>query len=314
MKLKLTQLALLMFLTSTVLGYDINKALATTSKPSYFAQAVAGWFGGLVSHELGHIATIEYSGGDFLEFADPTDSLGIPTLWMSGSGSQVGAASMMGNNTTIMLSNKVLNDKYEESAFLDGFLFFGILNPISYSLDPEGVDFYTASAANLMDRNTLRAVNLVQSLALLDKAINNRNDYYGRTVLNIALDSKYIKFSNTGKIQSTQQYWIDETTGAVNISVDYDFGDYKLGIGRQRDSISNLTANQMDYLQITKDLDIRAGIIGVSIRLGESVSNTFSTNEKHFRTSVSLDYASEYVFANYDSYNDRSTIGLKLDF
>jgi len=70
----------------------------------------------------------------------------------------------------------------------------------------------------------------------------------------------------------------------------------------------------MDYLQITKDLDIRAGLIAVSIRFGESVSNTFSTNEKHFRASVSLDYTSEYVFANYDSYNDRSTIGLKLDF
>jgi len=122
---------------------------------------------------------------------------------------------MMGNNTTIMLSNKVLNDKYEESAFLDGFLFFGILNPISYSLDPEGVDFYTASAANLMDRNTLRSVNLVQSLALLDKAINNRNDYYDR---NSAIQERYNQRNNIGwtkqQVQSISA-WI-MTLGIIN--------------------------------------------------------------------------------------------------
>lgn len=302
---------ILLAITTQANAYDIKKSLNTPSKPSYIAQAFAGWVSGLASHEIGHIATIEYGGGDFIEFNDPTDALGIPTLWMSGSGSQVGAAAMMGNNTTVLLSNKILNDKIEESAFLDGFLFFGITNPISYSLNPDGVDFHTASDSNNMSRSALRVVNLVQSLALLDKAINNRSDYYDKTILNVSLGERYIKFSNTGRIQSTQQYWIDDGAGAVNIALEYDYTDFKVGFGRQRVALTDTTAKQVDYIQFSKGIEIANGVLSASARM--EIPWMLSNTDK-LDVSASIDYTSEYIFANYDTFNERAAIGLTFNF
>lgn len=305
-------LALVLFIATTQSkAYDIQKSIKSTYTPSYMAQAFLGWFSGLAVHEMGHIATIEYGGGDFIEFSDPKDALGIPMLWMSGSGSQVGAAAMMGNNTTVLLSNKVLNDKTEESAFMDGFLFFGITNPISYSLDSEGVDFHTASNGNKMNRNILRTVNLVQSLALLDKAVNNRNDYYDETIMHTSISDRYIKFSNTGKIQSTQQYWIDDGDGAVNIALDYDLDEYRYGIGRQRVALSATTAKQVDYIQYTKPFDLANGELSASARVEIP---WFLSNKSKLDVSASIDYTSEYIFANYDTFNGRATVGLNFKF
>ena len=311
MKLSTTLASILLLASTQASAYDIKKSFNTTSTPSYLAQAFAGWASGLVAHEIGHIATVEYAGGSFEGFDDPKDDLGIPTLWMSGSGSQVGAAAMMGNNTTVMLSNKVLNNKYEESPFLDGFLFFGIGNPISYSLSPDGADFHTASSSTNMSRGILRTANLVQSLALLDKALNNRNDYYDKTTLDISLNERYIKFSNTGKIQTTQQYWIDDTDGAVNIAFDYDFDNYKLGFGRQLNTLTPTTSKQVDYIQYTKGFDIGNGHLSASakVEMPWMLSNTDKLD-----VSASLNFTSDYIFANHDTFNKRSTVGLKFNF
>jgi len=294
-------------LSSSAFAYDLfpDKERDTNVAYKYGAQ-FAGIFAGLVAHEVGHIAVINYNGGTFEGFDEPYDNAGIPTLYMNGSGSQITMAAMMGNNTSALLSSYILNEDFEESDFIDGVLLFSLINPISYSLSPDGVDFHTASTGVNFDRETLRIANLIQSIALLDKAINHRNVYFDEAILNVSLAGDYIKVSNTGKIITTQEYWADNALGSINVSSGVDVGLFVVAMGRQQTQLDDNSIKTMSYMQASKKINLDGFDVSGGIRIGKDNNDT---DQSFF---ISVD--SNSIFATYDSYNKHSNLGFKFMF
>ena len=164
-----------------------------------------GGISGLLIHEAAHVLSIEGSGGEFIGFDAPYNGA-IPTLWMEGTRSQVGLSAMMGNNSMLLLSDKMSNSGRKLNDFEQGLFNFATIHPIVYAIRGVG-DFETSSEALGVDKDMLR---LVVWISALDKALGrgiapNRS----RSVLDISRGE--ILIEHHGRISSRQQYKIFNT-------------------------------------------------------------------------------------------------------
>ena len=290
-------------------GIDLN-SFNHINKPNTIEKYIlngAGFFTGLVIHELGHIGSIEYSGGDFVEFSEPYDQYGIPTLWMEGDKFQVGMSAMMGNNASAIMSSVILNDKIESTAFSDGVLLFSVINPIAYSLGDSAVDFETARDGLGVNIGVLKSINLIQAINIATKAYsNNKYDAYGSAILDIGVNDRYLRVSNTGRISTNQQYWNNDYGHSVNLDVGALVFDYRVKIGRHQDydnitGISSIT----DYLGVSRGIKVFDGDLVVTGKTGTDIGQHLG---------VEVDYSSSYFFANHNSYNNESNVGVRMKF
>ena len=294
------QIALLLLLSTNALSYDLVSTTKTGIVEKLSMQFL-GIISSLAVHEVGHISSLEYAGGDFIEFGAPYDNVGIPTLWMDGSRSQVGLASMMGNNASILSSSWILNSDIKKSDFIDGYLAFGLFNPISYSLDRDGVDFNTASDSMGIGVEKLRVANLIPASFLALKAIsNNKYDFYGEGVLDIAFSSNYIKVSNNGTIQTTQQYWADDSDNLdVNLNYAVKIGNYYAGIGNRK--YGSYSSESQEYFLIKKDYRTANGTLTAQINYGNSLD-------------YEINFSAKNLFVNHNSANGKTVAGLTVSF
>jgi len=288
-------------LTTSALSYDLTSfEERSTDKPiSYFVQMAGGMLSGLLWHEAGHISGIEYSGGDFVEFGAPY-SHGVPTLWVSGSKSQVSLSSMSGNNSSHLLANYILNKDLKESAFLDGVLAFSLINPLTYSLDPDGVDYDTASNSSDLNINLLRLATFVPAVSLINKALTGDNKFYEKSIFDIGVNNRYIRISNTGLVRSNQRYWIDGDGGSADVSFGLSKNDYSIDFGQQ---VNHSNGDNYKYLAFGKKLDLFKGQFDFSLKLGKSKQK-----------SANLNFKKDRFFFNYDSFAEQTTIGATFEF
>jgi hypothetical protein len=288
--------------TENIFNTDIYESRSGFDIVEKSILGVAGYYSGLIIHEVGHISSVEYLGGNFDKFAGPYGSLGEPTLWMDGNGLQYGAAAMMGNNFSNMTSSYMLNKYNPTTAYEDGILLFSILNPILYSLGgDDATDFKTASTGLGYTEEDLKMINLVPSLNLAIKAMTNGSaDYYGKHKLNLALNGRYLKVTNTGPIYALQKYSYISNEKFSNIGLGIRSPDYSIEYGKYKN----------DELPISKYIGVeREFKINPTSRA--SVKAMVTEDKEKI---LEIEYSNDYAFLNYSTLSDDLIMGLSIEF
>lgn len=264
--------------------------------------SVSGYYSGLIIHEIGHISSVEYLGGKFEEFDGPYGPLGEPTLWMSGNKLQYGAAAMMGNNFSNMTASYMLNKYNPATTYENGILLFSILNPILYSIsDDSASDFETASKGLGYTELDLRKVNLIPAATLAIKALTRGSeDYYGNYRMDVGLNGKYLKVTNTGPVYALQKYSYIDSNMFSNIGIGVRLNDYLVEYGKYRDD--SLPINE--YVGVGKTFNF-SPTSDISLK-------AIMTEDSEAKFEV--EYDNEYGFLNYSGVSEDVSLGLKVEF
>lgn len=258
--------------------------------------SILGYASGLVSHEFGHYAVANYTGGKFVEFSPPYGPLGEPTMYFNGSRSQMGMTAMAGNNLSLFLASRKLFPS-ESDLFSVGFNYFHILNPIGYFLKGSG-DLEFASNEFGISKDKLRLMVAIPSMQNLLNQITS----IGTTgSIQASVIGSHLKYEFTGPINTRQSYvGYEDNNISVDLSIGADIDEYSVYYGELTHTLDDI--KESPYISIVKSFKGEYGSTSIEYK------KLFSENDSY---SISHDYNG--ISLGYDKYQG-TNLSIKYSF
>jgi uncharacterized membrane protein YqaE (UPF0057 family) len=273
----------LLFIFITFLSINVSAQTGTISRDVLpnIASTLLGYATGLATHELGHYVVTNYAGGKFLDFDAPYGPLGEPTMYFSGTKSQLGMTAMAGNNLSLLLSS---NSQYKADNHYDlGFNYFHLANPFGYFIKGHG-DFNFASSQLGIKRDKLR---LMVGIPSVQNLINHFYPINTSGSVQASITNSHLKYKFGGPIVTRQSYVAtDDTNVSVDLSIGADIDSYSVYYGELTHTLDNI--KESPYISVVRRFKSAYG--STSVEYKKLLSDNDSYSIAHDYNNISFGY------------------------
>ena len=275
----------------------------------------AGLLVGTLAHHSGHIAGIKYAGGSFDGI---TRSKGDFVVNVTGSRSQIGLSSLMGNNASIVTSDLLIK-KDSLTAYESGVLAYSIIKPIVTILSTSGGDISSAEFGLTTNTKILAATSVIPSVLRLVSVLSSNPIHDASSSISAGLTGKYLNFSTTGLISTRQKIWAFREYKKENadVSIGIQNNNFGLFYGQHLISDENYAADIFDYIAIEKNTIIDGFNATIILKVGKQYFRSTPIEQEvfsHKKSSFNLSLSKNNVFFEYDSLADTTIAGLTIEF